>query len=84
VSHQLHEGREPNSTVEQFRGPGVPQAVRRDGFGVCAAGSFGSIRQRQTQSLKQRKATTHSKQEEIFGFRQTSRRSHSTQFLNPL
>jgi hypothetical protein len=49
-----------------------------------ASGSFGGIRQRQAQHLKQRKATAHSKQEEVFGFRQTTRRSHSTQFLNPL
>jgi hypothetical protein len=45
VAHQLHEGWQPKSTVEQFRGPGVPQAVRRDRFAVGASGSFGGIRQ---------------------------------------
>jgi len=84
VPHQLHEGWQTNSTVEQFRGPGVPQAVRRDRFAVGTSGSFGGIRQRHAQHLKQRKATAHSKQEEVFGFRQTTRRSHGTQLLNPL
>jgi hypothetical protein len=62
----------------------VPQAVRRDRFAVGASGSFGGIGERQAQHLKQRKATAHSKQKEVFGFRQTTRRSHRTQFLNPL